>query len=100
MKLLERRNKNDWWDAGREGMLKQKNEARGKWEVRNTRASTELYLQKRKETRKYFKGKKKQWLQRKVEEMEQARRKNDIRKFCKDMTICTCLTSKNIMIIK
>jgi hypothetical protein len=51
-----KRNKNDWWDAGREGMLKQKNEVRGKWKVRNTRTNTESYLQKRKEARKYFKA--------------------------------------------
>jgi hypothetical protein len=71
-----RRPCNDWWDEDFELMAKEKNTAKVKWKTRSTRANSEAPSQKRNEAKDLYRKKKRCWLEIKVEEIEQANRRN------------------------
>jgi hypothetical protein len=81
-------------------MVKEKNKASVKWKTRSTRVSSEALSQKRKEAKELYRKKKRCWLERKVEEIQQAYRRNDSRKFYNDIKTYSNPTSKNLMVIK
>jgi hypothetical protein len=66
-------------------MAKVTNKARVKWKTRSTRANSEALSEKRKEVKELYRKKKRCWLERKVEEIEQGNRRNDSRTFYKDI---------------
>jgi hypothetical protein len=75
-----RKPRNAWWDGECELMAREKNKARVRWKTRSTRANSEAVLQKIKEAKALYR-KKRCWLERKAEEIEEANRINDCRKF-------------------
>jgi len=76
---------NEWWDDECKEAIKEKNVARGKCLQRRTRATQEEYEKKRNIATKMCRNKKKQWLNNKIKEIEEAHRKNETRKFYKDI---------------
>ena len=66
---------NEWWDDECKEAIKEKNIARGKCLQRRTRATQEEYEKKRNIATKICRNKKKQWLNNKIKEIEEAHRK-------------------------
>jgi len=67
--------------------LKKKNIARKKCLQKRTRANQEQYTQARKEANKICKEKKKQWLNNRLKQIEEAHKQNETRKLFKDTNI-------------
>ena len=84
IQLQTRITRNKWWDDEYKDAIKEKNIARGKCSQRRTRATQEKYDKKRNIATKICRNKKKQWLNNKIKEIEEAHRKNEI-KFYKDI---------------
>jgi hypothetical protein len=81
-------------------MAKEKTKGRVKWKTRSTRPNSEALSQKRKKAKELYRKKKRCWLERKVEEIEQTNRRNYSRKFYKYIKRYSNPTSKNLMVIK
>ena len=75
--------RNEWWDEEcRKAM--EKKLARMKCINRKIRINQNDYIQKRKIANRICKRKKKEWLNDKMKQIEEANRKNETRKFYKD----------------
>ncbi|KAJ9582882.1 hypothetical protein L9F63_022778, partial [Diploptera punctata] len=77
--------RNEWWDEECKEAIKQKNEARQKKLLMNTRMNQESYKIKRNEANKLCKKKKRTWLNMKLNSIELNYKKNETRKFFKDV---------------
>jgi len=76
---------NEWWDDECKEAIKEKNITKGKCLQRRTRVTQEEYEKKRNIATIICRNKKKQWLNNKINEIEEASRKNETRKFYKDV---------------
>jgi hypothetical protein len=76
---------NHWWDDECKRTIQEKNIARGKCLIRKTRTNLELYQQKRTKANKICRRKNKEWIERKIKEINETNRKKDTRKFYKDV---------------
>jgi hypothetical protein len=65
-------------------VIQEKNEARGKCLMRKTRRNLDIYQQKRIIANTVCRRKKKEWIGRKIKEINETNRKTDTRKFDKD----------------
>ena len=81
-------NANHCWDDECKRAIQEKNKARGKCLIRKTRASLDIYQQKRIKSNRICRRKKKEWLERKLKEINETNRKKDTRKFYKDVRNC------------
>ena len=75
------KNANHWWDDECKRAVQEKNEARGKCLIRKTRANLDIYQQKRIKPNRICRRKKKEWIERKLKEINETNRKKDTRKF-------------------
>jgi len=78
---------NHWWDDECKRVIQEKNEARRKCLSRKTRANLDIYRQKRVEAYRTCRRKKKEWMEKKIKELNGINRKKDTRKFYKDVRI-------------
>jgi len=85
IQIQTRTTHNKWWVDECKEAMKEKNMARGKCLQRRTRAIEEEYEKKRHIATKICRNTKKQWLNNKMKEIEEAHRKNERRKFYKDI---------------
>jgi hypothetical protein len=77
--------RNAWWDEECRDAIKQKNKARDKCLQRRTKSNQEDNEQKRKIANKICRQKKKAWMYTKLKDIEMANKKNDTKKFYKDV---------------
>jgi hypothetical protein len=63
------KNANHWWDVECKSAIQEKNEARRKCLIRKTRANLDIYHQKRLRANRICRGKKKEWLEGKIKEI-------------------------------
>jgi len=75
---------NEWWDEECRAAVSRKNITRKKCLQKRTRANQEQYMQVRKEANKICKEKKKQWLNNRIKQVEEAHKQNET-KFFKDI---------------
>ena len=80
-----KKERNEWWDDECRAVILEKNKARLRCLKRETRANNESYKQKRREAKIICKKKKKEWLNNKIKEIDNANMKNMTRKFYKDL---------------
>jgi hypothetical protein len=80
---------NEWWDDERRNAIEKKHLARMKCMNRRTRINQNDYMQKRKIANSVCKRKKKEWLNDKITQIEEANRRNETQKFYKDSTFLT-----------
>jgi YesN/AraC family two-component response regulator len=85
IKMREKNICNEWWDEECKAAISRKNITRRKCLQKRTRANQEQYKQARKEANKICKEKKKQWVNNRIKEVEEAHKRNDTRKFFKDI---------------
>jgi hypothetical protein len=78
------KNPNHWWDYKCKKAVQEKNEARTCL-IRKTRSNLDIYRQKRIKANRTCRRKKKEWLERKIKEINETNRKKDTRKFYKDI---------------
>ena len=83
IKIRENNIRNEWWDEECKATISRKNNARRKCLQKRTRANQEQYKQARKEANKICKEKKKQWINNRIKQVEEAHKQNDTRKFLK-----------------
>jgi hypothetical protein len=76
---------NELWDEECKEAIKEKNIARKKCLQRRTRATQEEYEEKRRMATKICRNKKKHWLNNRIKTIEEAYRRNETRKFYKDI---------------
>jgi len=76
---------NEWWDEECKEAITEKNIARQKCLQITTRATQEEYEEKRRIATKICRNKKKHWLNNRIKEIEEAHRRNETRKFYKDI---------------
>ena len=74
-----------WWDGECGRATREKNEARGKCIMRETRTNLNIYQQKRIKANRNCRRKKKEWIERKIIELNETNRKRDKRKVYKDV---------------
>ena len=79
------KNANHWWDDECKKAIQENNEARRKCLIRRTRTNLDIYQQKRVKANRLCRRKKKEWIERKIKELNETNRKRDTRKFCKDV---------------
>jgi hypothetical protein len=77
--------RNAWWDEECRDAIKQKNKARETCLHRRTRSNQENYEQKRKIANKICRQTKKAWMYTKLKDIEMANKKNDTKKFYRDV---------------
>jgi hypothetical protein len=85
IKTQEKHPHNEWWDDECKEAISKKSIARKKCLQKRTRANQEQYLQARKEANEICKEKKKQWLNNRIKQIEEAHKQNETRKFFKDI---------------
>jgi hypothetical protein len=78
----------------------EKNNTRKKCLQKRTRGNQEQYTQARKEANKISKEKKKQWLNNRIQQVEEAYKQNKTRKFFKDIWTVQCDRSPPIFTCK
>ena len=76
---------NHCWDDECKSAIQEKNEARGKCLIRKTRTNLDIYHQKRIKANRICRRKKKEWIERKIKELNKTNTKRDTRKFYKDI---------------
>jgi len=81
IKTREKQIRNEWWDEERKEAILKKNIARKKCLQARTRTTQEQYTQARKEANKICKEKKKQRLNNRIKQIEEAHKQNETRKF-------------------
>jgi hypothetical protein len=91
---------NEWWDEECRVAIEKENEARMKYMNRRTRAKHEDYIQKRKIANDICKRKKKTRLNNRIKETEEANRRNDVRKFYKEIKSFSKAQSPQIPLCK
>ena len=79
------KNANRWWEDECMRAIQEKNEARRKCLIRKTRTNLNIYQQKRIKANRICRRKKKEWIERKIKELNETNRKRDTRKFYKDV---------------
>jgi hypothetical protein len=79
------KNANHWWDDECKSAIQEKNETRGKSLIRKTRTNLDIYHQKIIKANRICKRKKKEWIERKIKELNETNTKRDTRKFYKDV---------------
>ena len=79
------RNANHWWDDECKRAIQKKNKARRKCLIRKARTNLDIYQQKRIKANRTCRRKKKEWIERKIKEINETNRKRDSRKFYKDV---------------
>jgi len=84
IKTREKLIRNEWWDEEYKEAIPKKNIVRKKCLQKRTRANQEQYTQARKEANKICKEKKKQWLNNRIKQIEEAHKQNET-KFFKDI---------------
>ena len=89
--------RNEWWDEECKVAISRKNILRKKCLQKRTRATQEQYKQARKEADKICKVKKKQWMNNRIKQVEEAHKWNDTRKFFKD--ICSLQNDRSSPIL-
>ena len=94
------KNANHWWDDECKRAIQENNEARGKCLIRKTRANLDIYQQKRIEANRTCRRKKKEWIKRKIKEVNETNRKKDKRKFYKDVRNLTNLPPTMTLVCK
>jgi hypothetical protein len=77
---------NEWWDDECRKVIEEKNSTRMKCINRRTRINQNNYKQKQKIANCVCKRKKKEWLNDKIKQIEEANRRNETCKFLKDST--------------
>ncbi|PSN45867.1 hypothetical protein C0J52_19674 [Blattella germanica] len=77
--------KNEWRDEECKQIIKLKNDARMKVLRCKTRTSQEAYVQIRNQANKLCRQKKKKWLNNKIIQIEESRKRNESRKFFRDI---------------
>jgi hypothetical protein len=77
--------KNGWWDNDCQQAIKEKNEARKTWLQHRTRASNARYHKKRNEANRTCNRKKKEWLNNKISQIEENHKRNETKKFFKEI---------------
>ena len=85
IKIQEKSPRKEWWDDDCKEEIQEKNKAREKAMQIKTRATYEAYNQKRKEANKTCRNKKKSWMNNRINQLEDNFKKNDTRKFFKDV---------------
>ena len=85
IKIREKNICNEWWDEECKAAISRKNNARSKCLQKRTRLNQEQYEQARKEANKICKEKKKQWINNRIKQLEEAHKQNDTRNFFKDI---------------
>ena len=85
IKIREKNIRNEWWDEECKAAISRKNITRRKCLQKRTRANQEQYKQVRKEANKICKEKRKQWINNRKKQVEEAHKWNDTRKFFKDI---------------
>ena len=85
IKTQEKHIHNEWWDEECKKAISKKNTARKKCLQKRTRANQEKYTQARKEANKICTEKKKQWLNNRLKQIEEAHKQNETRKFYNDI---------------
>jgi len=75
-----KKQKNEWWDDCQQA-IKEKNEARKTWLQHRTRASNARYHKKRNEANRICTRKKKEWLNNRIRQIEENKKKNEPKKF-------------------
>jgi hypothetical protein len=76
---------NEWWDEECREAIKEKNTGKEKCLQRRTRATQEEYEEKRRMATKICRNKKKHWLNNRIKTIEEAHRRNETRKFYKNI---------------
>ena len=76
---------NEWWGEECRSAISRKNITRKKCLQKITRANKEQYMQASKEDNKICKEKKKQWLNNRIKQVEEAHKQNETRIFFKDI---------------
>jgi hypothetical protein len=92
--------RNAWWDEECRDAIKQKNKATEKCLQRRSRSNQENYEQKRKIANKICRQKKQAWMYTKLKDIEMAKKKNDIKKFYKDVQNLSRGPSSSLQICK
>jgi len=77
IKTREKHIRNEWWDEERKEAISKKNIARKKCLQKRTRAKQEQYTQAKKEANNICKEKKKQWLNNRLKQIEEAHKQNE-----------------------
>jgi hypothetical protein len=96
----EKYTRNEWWDVECKAAILRKNITRKKSLQKRTRANQEQYVQARKEASKVCKEKKKQWLNNRRKQVEEADKQNETRKFFKEIWTFQNYSSPSILICK
>ena len=78
------KNANHWWGDECKRAVQEKNEARGKCLIRKTRTNLDIYHQNRTKANRICRRKKKEWLERKIKELNEINKKRGTRIFYKD----------------
>jgi hypothetical protein len=91
---------NHWWDDECKKAIQEKSEARRTRLIRKTRANLDIYQQKRIKANRTCGRKKKEWLERKIKEINEKNRKKDKRKFYKDIRYLTNLPITMTLVCK
>jgi hypothetical protein len=77
----DKKQRSEWWDKDCQLAIKRKNEARRRWLLHKTRASSEWYHKKRNEANRMCALKKKEWINETIRQIEENHKKNESRKF-------------------
>jgi len=85
IKIREKNIRNEWWDKECKAAISRKNITRRKCLQKRTRANQEQYNQARKEANEICREKKKQWINNRIKQVEEAHKQNNTRKFFKDI---------------
>jgi hypothetical protein len=83
--LTTQKKKEDWFDEECREKIAKKKEARRRMLQKETRGSCEKYKELQKDAKKFCKKKKKEYLQKQLEKIEQLNRQNERKKFYKAM---------------
>jgi len=94
------KNANHWWDDECRRAIQEKNEARGKCLIRKTGTNLDIYHQKRTKANRICRRKKKEWIEKKIKELNEANKKRDTRKFYKDVRSLSNLSTVTTMVCK
>ena len=95
------KNANHWWDDDCKRAIKEKNEIRKKClTTRKTRANLDLYHQKRTQANRICRKKKKEWLEGKIKQVNEIKRKRESRKFYKDVRNLSTRPTEMMLICK
>jgi len=89
-----------WWDNECKRAIQKKNIARRKYLIRKTRTILDIYQQKIIKANTICKRKKKEWIGRKIKELNETNWKRDIRKFYKDVRNLSNLPNVTTLVYK